>query len=352
MRTRFPFLEKTALEVVPKMFSEYLGLPTESIGVVREQKRGSFHPDLLITVQEKTFAAEVKMRSDSSAIRQAIRVLHEFCEQNEKFIPLLIVPYMGETGDKICKNEKIPWIDLSGNVHIALPALHVHVEGKPNRHAKTGRPENPFAPKSARVTRWLLAHPGEAFTQREIATATGLYEGYVSRIVKKLERDELIGRDNENKVFVANPSHIIEAWRDAANFSKNKIIKGHMPVRSGEEALLKIASAAHEYDLHYAATGLAGAWQIDKFANYRLCSVYVDKLPSDNFFDKLSFRETNKGANIWFVLPTDEGVFQCEKKINQIYCAHPVQIYIDLKDHPERSEEAAEHLLKTLLEDK
>lgn len=352
MRTRFPFLEKTAIEVLPKMLSEYLGLPAGSVKVVRGQKHGSFNLDLLVMVQKKTFAAEVRMRSDSSAIHQAVRMLHEICKQNPEFIPLLVVPYMGEIGGKICKDENITWIDLSGNAHIALPALHVHVEGKPNRHAKAGRPENPFSPKSVRVTRWLLAYPGKAFTQREIANATGLYEGYVSRIVKKLERDELIDRDNENKVFAANPPRLIEAWRDAANFSKNKIIKGHMPVRSGEEALLKIASAAHEYDLHYAATGLAGAWQIDKFANYRLCSVYVNKPPSDDFFDELSFRETNKGANVWFVLPKDEGVFQCEKKIGQIHCAHPVQIYIDLKDHPERSAEAAEHLLKTLFEDK
>ena len=91
---------------------------------------------------------------------------------------------------------------------------------------------------------------------------------------------------------------------------------------------MKIANTAREHDLHYTATGLAGDWQIDKFANFRLCSVYIDKLPEDNFLDDLSFRKTHKGSNVWLVLPKDEGVFQCEKRIGEILCVHPAQIYI------------------------
>jgi hypothetical protein len=348
MRTKYLFLEKKAIQVLPKLLSEYLDLPTEEIKISHKQKHEVFSLDLLIKIEEKSFAAEVRMRSDSSAIHQAIRQLHEFCELNHDLTPLLIVPYMGKTGGEICKNENIPWIDLSGNAHIALSGLRIHVEGKPNKYLKSGRPENPFSPKSARVARWLLAHHGKAFTQREIASATELYEGYTSRIVRKLESDELISRNNDNKIFVANPTLILEAWREASKFSKNNVIKGHMPVKSGEEALSIIASAAHEHDLHYAATGLAGAWQIDKFSNFRLCSVYIEKLPEDAFFDDISFRKTDKGANVWFVLPRDEGVFQCEREIEKINCVHPVQVYVDLKDHPERSIEAADSLLKTL----
>ena len=48
-------------------------------------------------------------------------------------------------------------------------------------------------------------------------------------------------------------------------------------------------------------------------------------------------------------MPNDEGVFQGAVEREGIPCVHPVQVYLDLKDHPERSAEAAEALRKKLL---
>ena len=57
-----------------------------------------------------------------------------------------------------------------------------------------GRPARIFAPKSARVVRWLLMHPSESFSQRELARATDMTEGFVSRIVGRLEADSHLVR--------------------------------------------------------------------------------------------------------------------------------------------------------------
>ena len=60
--------------------------------------------------------------------------------------------------------------------------------------------------------------------------------------------------------------------------------------------------------------------------------------------EALNFREDERGANIWLVLPNDEGVFYGSEVRDGIPCAHPVQVYLDLKDHPERASEAAAKL--------
>jgi hypothetical protein len=64
------------------------------------------------------------------------------------------------------------WIDLSGNARIVAPPIRVIVEGKPNRFKTGGQPRSVFAPKSARLVRWLLVHADGLITQREIARAT------------------------------------------------------------------------------------------------------------------------------------------------------------------------------------
>jgi hypothetical protein len=71
---------------------------------------------------------------------------------------------------------------------------------------------------------------------------------------------------------------------------------------------------------------------------------YVAHLPSAEAQQAMGFREESRGENVWLVVPNDEGVFHGAVEREGIRCAHPVQVYLDLKDHPERSAEAAEQL--------
>ena len=93
-----------------------------------------------------------------------------------------------------------------------------------------------------------------------------------------------------------------------------------------------------------AATGLAGAWLLTHFASFRLATFYVSHQPSHDVLATLGFREEEKGANTWLVIPNDEGVFAGREEREGVSCTHPVQVYLDLKFHPERSSEAAERL--------
>ncbi len=74
--------------------------------------------------------------------------------------------------------------------------------------------------------------------------------------------------------------------------------------------------------------------------------MFVEDLPRYGLLDKLGFRKDPCGANVWLVLPKDEGVFHDVQEVDGVRCAHPVQVYVDLKGHPERADEAAEHLLR------
>jgi len=63
----------------------------------------------------------------------------------------------------------------------------------------------------------------------------------------------------------------------------------------------------------------------------------------------IGFRPEERGANLWFTIPNDEGVFTGATNPNGVRCVHPVQAYLDLKAQPERSVEAAEELGKRRL---
>ena len=105
-----------------------------------------------------------------------------------------------------------------------------------------------------------------------------------------------------------------------------------------------MADTLSRQNLEHAATGLAGAWALTRFAAFRTVTVYLAGDPSTALLDALDFRPDPRGANLWLVVPNDEGVFHGALEQDGIHCVHPVKVYADLKDHPERAPEAAERV--------
>ena len=265
----------------------------------------------------------------------------------KSFIPLLAVPFMPQSGRERCREAGVSWLDLSGNARIVAPGLYVYVEGHRNKFRRSGRPETPFGPSGSRVARWLLMHHQLTVRQRALASATGLNEGHVSRIVGKLVDLELVERD-QNGVTVRHPERFLDAWHDEYRFDRHRIIQGHIPVRAGESVVQQVVPLIRQSQVSYAVTGLAAAWQINRFAGFRVSTVYIEEEPSENLLQSIGFRQEPRGSNTWLVVPNDKGVFQGAVDIHGVRCVHPVQVYLDLKGHPERASEAAQELRREL----
>lgn len=331
-----------------RKLEEIIGI---QVSAENEERRHRLHDgygfiDFIVKIEEHLFAVEWKPSSSTDRIVPAIKHLQAAILADQNIIPLLGVPYMGEVGKKLCEESQINWFDLSGNAYIHAPRFRIHIEGKPNLFKRPGRPANLFAPKSSRITRHFLLHPEHSHTQSELTRHTGLDKGLVSKIVRKLEDSQFILRDENNAFSVADPALLMNAWHESYDFSKHRIIKGHISARPGEQLLKRIARFLLERNIEYAATGLASAWQYTHFAAFRIVSVYLHDLLSSLDLEELGFREEESGANTWFVLSNDSGVFNGSREIDGIRCASPLQTYLDLKGHPERSKEAAEELKK------
>ena len=96
-------------------------------------------------------------------------------------------------------------------------------------------------------------------------------------------------------------------------------------------------------------TGLGAAWLFTHFAAFRLSTVYLTSVPSRSLLKEIEFSDEPKGANLWIVVPDDEGVFLGTEEQAGIRCVSPVQTYLDLKNQPERANDAAIELRRKLL---
>jgi hypothetical protein len=232
-------------EEIPKRLAELLAVPLNRIKVQRQPAAGRGKPegaDLLVAAGDFNFVVEWKTAGQAAAVAMAARAVQQLAAQwKKKSIPLVAVPYMGEVGRRLCEEADVCWLDLSGNAHLVAPGLRVTIEGKPNQFKRPGRPRSVFTPKSARIVRRLLIEPENTFTQRALAKAAGLDEGFTSRIVRQLEEQRLVARDAAGELKVADYDALLDAWREAYDFSKHHIERGHIAARSGDEILRRVS---------------------------------------------------------------------------------------------------------------
>ena len=285
-----------------------------------------------------------------AAVEQALRRLAT-APSGDRSIPVVATTFMGEAGAARCKAANVGWLDLSGNASLRGPGLRVEVRGAPNRFVRRGRPANPFAPKSARVARWLLMHPHEPWRQRDLAAAVGLSEGAVSKVVRAYEADGLIARDPDGAVAVTDPPLLLDAWRERYRFDRHSILAGTMAARSGVDLTRRVTGLLRAANVEHAFTGLAAAWWWDGFANFRTTAVFVDSW-SDGLLRDAGFVDEPRGANLWLVTPDDAGVFHGASQRDGVPVVHPVQAYLDLGAQAERAAEAAEHLRAHVLSER
>ena len=305
--------------------------------------------DAVFAIRGHSFVLEWKRSGSLGPVASAIRQLRMAQGSfPHPVIPLLAVPYMGKAAQERCAQAELPWLDLSGNARIVVPGIFYQNLGNPNRFRRPGRPESAFGPKGSRIARLLLTEPSRAMMQRAIASGTGVDEGHTSRVVGKLLEADLVER-GEDGISVTDPGTLLDAWREAYRFDRHHVIRGHISSRGGDSLTHIIADTLSKADVPYAATALAAAWLWTRYAGFRLSTVYLSTPPSKGIQKDLGFREEPRGANTWLVVPNDEGVFDGAEFVDGIRCVHPVQAYLDLKGHPERSTEAAAQLRSRFL---
>lgn len=329
-------VEREARHRLPAVLASLFDLPDEQVGV-----EGSDGVDLELHAGRRHWVAEVKASSSPGAVAAAAEQLRSVVAGPGQVMPLLVVPYMTPAGARAAAAKGLDWIDLSGNARIRTDDLYVWVEGRPNQFRQRGRPATPFAPKSARIARVLLLDPQRWWRQKELAEETELDDGHLSRVIRRLDDDDLL--EHRSAEFrPRDPEVLLDAWEDAYRFDRHDIVAAHVS-GSGSELAGEVHERLEAAGVPHAFTGLSAAWALDHHARYRLASVYVEGDPR-SVLESTGIRREERGANVQLIGPDDVGVFAGMRSVDGLPCVSPPQVYLDLRHLPERAREAADEL--------
>ncbi len=312
--------------------------------------------DLLMTVRTPAGTTNLALATKGSG---EPRVARAALDQLGRVLPaleppaygVLAAPYISLSTAALCVERNFGYVDLAGNCRLAFWPVFISREGAPNPFARRQGIVSLFQASSFKtlaVLRALLAWPKRRWRTVDLASEAGVSLGLVSSVKQLLEDREWLVSTRDGFVLT-EPCSLLTDW--AVNYELDEVAtKGFYTSKPLPQLEAELTSVASRLGVKYALTGLAGAFRLAPAARYQRVSLYVATGQEEELATALGLRPVPDGANVEFLTSPDPGVFHYSALVGGTWIASPVQLYLDLRATKARGEEAAEALLRQVIE--
>ena len=296
-----------------------------------------------------------------SIFYQKVYQLKKLVDYKINHYPILIGPKLSPEKQKICKDNGLFYLDLSGNIYIKLKDLLIDRQGNHKIFNLKEIHNSPFVDKASLILRILLEKPDQARGIREIASIGRISPGWVSAIAKTLVELNYLIRVKGNKVKLVHPEYLLKDWVEFYKFKNNHILQYYYHAKEGVQIINKLKKMKLPEWLEYALSVQGGAYLVAPHAVFQEVHIYLpgnpgERLQAISFWEKeLKLKKMERNGNLVLMEPYYcYSVFFGKQKIKGLHVVSNVQLYLDLMKYPLRGEEQAEHLynkkLKPLFE--
>jgi len=304
-------------------------------------------PDFLIKTKyknkEKNLILEIKSIGEPRHIERAISQLKLYTNNTTNGYPIVASSYISEKSREICRELGVGYIDLSGNIFVDLPYIHIEKESKDNKPVEKKRQKYLYSPVSTRILRTLLLEPKKTWSIKSLSHDSQVSLGYSHRVVERLLDEKIVQRNENYLLELKDPKRLLNQFREEYSYKQNTIHPVYTFEKSKELFFKKLVNISKSKKVEYALTLHSGASFIAPYVRYTDIHLYIGS-PVQVWKKSLDLRPVESGANLYLFEPYDRGVFQGLQTINQLKIVSNIQLYLDLYNYPKRGREQAEFL--------
>lgn len=240
---------------------------------------------------------------------------------------LVVAPWLSPRTRELLRSEGLNYIDLTGNARVQLetPALFIESQGADRDPAPAPRPKARIrGPKAGRLLRTLVdVRP--PYGVRELAEATALAPGYVSRLLDALDDEALVERSKRGRVESTDPRGLLRRWAESYEvFTSNAAVSFLAPPGAAQTLprLSELTSGERA-----AVTGSFAAARIAAVAAPALLSVYTRDASAVS--RRLGLIPADVGANVVLLTPPDDIVWWRTQAQGGVSYVAPSQAAVD-----------------------
>ena len=267
---------------------------------------------------------------------------------NERFIPMLVSPYLSPESRSICLDHDVAYLDLYGNARLAFGPVYIErsVPDRPKSEARARR--SLFTPRAGAILRVLVRDPARAWRVADLAGAANASLGHVSNVRRAL-LDREWAEIRDDGLVLARPDALLKSWRENYREPAGRHISGYT-VLHGDRLRDRLSGSLDpgpQPPRAICASNSAAEW-IAPYVRGGTQSFYADELGARILQETLQMTHAAQGGNVILRIPDDETLFEdAVEPAPGIFCANPVVTYLDLWNGSDRDREAADHLAAT-----
>jgi DNA-binding transcriptional ArsR family regulator len=240
---------------------------------------------------------------------------------------LVVAPWLSTRTRDLLTSEEINYIDLTGNARIQMASPAIYIES-------TGASRNPQSPergkarvrgpKAARLIRALI-DVKPPYTVGQLASATNLAPGYVSRLLEALYDEALIERAPRGPVEQVDVPGLIRRWASSYDVLASNDASSFVS-RADTDATLDLLARREEAG-RVAVTGSFAAIRIKQIAAPALLLAYAEH--PGRLAQELNLLPASAGANVILLEPFDPVVWTGNEIDAGVRFVAPSQIAVD-----------------------
>ncbi len=297
-------------------------------------------------VEEKMLVCEVRSLGQPRHIREVVTRLRGLRDQFPGAYPMAGSVYISPQSASILRRNGFGYVDLSGNCYVAFDNVLIEKEGKPNLRPTTRPLKTLFAPRATRVIRALLVEPERTWRLEELAKATEVSLGHAHNVIQRLRDLDWVERVETNKIRLAAPGDLLNAWREEYSYRLNGLTSYVAPEPPRRKLMEQLARQAETMGRRYAFTLQAGASLIAPHGRLSTIHCYLEG-ERERFAQALGLRPADNGeGSVQLLAPQDPGMFYAPVEKGGLTVVSLPQLYVDLYHFERRGPEQAEFLRK------
>ena len=262
---------------------------------------------------------------------------------------LVVAPWLSTRTRDVLAAEDINYLDLTGNVRISLeyPPLFIISTGASRDPAPMDRGKARVrGPKAGRLVRFLI-DVAPPYNVTQVATATQLAPGYVSRLLEALDCEALVERGRRGQVNSVDVPGLIRRWIEGYDVLKTNVASTYVAPNGPKSILEQFAQSSITSAV--AVTGSFAAVRLAPVAGPALLIAYCADV--DAVATQLGLLPTDRGTNVVLLRPFDPVVWERTTTDDGVTYVAPSQIAVDCLTGNGRMPSEGEALLSWMAED-
>lgn len=320
------------------------------LNVLAEPARRAHGADATVLFGENRtiVAVEFKQRVNAAT---AWQLVHQAQARVDR--PLLLIA--GTTTAKarhLLEKHGIAVIDGLGNVHIELPGLFFHVEGRGRKHGPKPSPAR-LRGKAGLVVQALLLARDRPWQVSDLAEEAGVSVALAHRVLTRLEGEGVLVPEHAGPRRVrrlTNPTALLDLWAEEDLERPNRT-PAYLLAQSPQKLIRQLGANLAEGHIDYALTGAAAAALVAPFVTaVPVVQVWATATAApDDLIQAAGADPVTDGPNVVFLQGKDDAPLAFRERVDGLWVVNRFRLYVDLQKDPRRGAEQADHLRREVI---